>query len=52
VDKPDAVQTNFSIGNPGIYRTHPDRIPVWLVNTLFGGRFTSVLNEELRVNSA
>ena len=51
VDKPDAVQTYFSIGAPGIYRTHPDRIPVWLVNTLFGGRFTSVLNEELRVNS-
>ena len=24
---------------------------VWLVNTLFGGRFTSILNDELRVNS-
>lgn len=51
VDKPDATQTYFWIGQPGIYRTHPDRIALWIVNTLFGDRFTSMLNEELRVNS-
>jgi predicted Zn-dependent peptidase len=51
IDKPDATQTNFVIGQPGIQRSHPDRIPLWLVNTLFGGRFTSMLNDELRVNS-
>ena len=51
VDKPDATQTYFQIGQPGIHRTSPDRIPLWLVNTLFGGRFTSMLNDELRVNS-
>jgi zinc protease len=51
VDKPDATQTYFWIGNPGITRTHPDRVAVWIVNTLFGGRFTSMLNDELRVNS-
>jgi zinc protease len=51
VDKPDATQTYFVIGQPGIHRTHPDRVPVWLVNTLFGGRFTSMLNDALRVNS-
>jgi predicted Zn-dependent peptidase len=51
VDKPDATQTYFWIGQPGIYRTHPDRVTLWIVNTLFGGRFTSMLNEELRVNS-
>lgn len=51
IDKPDATQTYFSIGNPGITRTDPDRVPVWIVNTLFGGRFTSMLNDELRVNS-
>jgi predicted Zn-dependent peptidase len=51
VDKPDATQTNFMIGLPGIDRTHPDRLPLWLVNTMFGGRFTSILNDELRVNS-
>ncbi|MGH9251243.1 MAG: M16 family metallopeptidase, partial [Acidimicrobiales bacterium] len=51
VDKPDATQTYFQIGQPGIHRTHPDRIPLMLVNTHFGGRFTSMLNDELRVNS-
>jgi DNA-directed RNA polymerase len=51
VDKPDATQTYFQIGQPGIRRTDPDRVPLWLVNTLFGGRFTSMLNDELRVNS-
>jgi predicted Zn-dependent peptidase len=51
VDKPDAVQTYFWIGSAGISRTHSDRVPVWIVNTLFGGRFTSMLNDELRVSS-
>lgn len=51
VDKPDATQSYFQIGHAGIKRTHPDRVPVWIVNTLFGGRFTSMLNDELRVNS-
>jgi predicted Zn-dependent peptidase len=51
VDKPDATQTYFQIGQPGIRRTSPDRVPLLLVNTLFGGRFTSMLNDALRVNS-
>ncbi|MBI4890755.1 MAG: insulinase family protein [Acidobacteria bacterium] len=51
VDKPDATQTYFRIGMPGISRTSPDRVPLMIVNTLFGGRFTSMLNDELRVNS-
>lgn len=51
VDKPDATQTQFLIGQPGIERRHPDRVPLWVVNTIFGGRFTSILNDELRVNS-
>jgi predicted Zn-dependent peptidase len=51
VDKPDATQTSFLIGQPGIDRRHPDRVPLWVVNTIFGGRFTSILNDELRVNS-
>lgn len=51
VDKPDATQTYFYIGQPGIDRHNPDRVTLQLVNTLFGGRFTSMLNEELRVNS-
>jgi predicted Zn-dependent peptidase len=51
VDKPDATQTYFRIGMPGIERTNQDRVPLLLINTLFGGRFTSMLNDELRVNS-
>lgn len=51
VDKPDATQTYFRIGLPGISRTSPDRVAMLVANTLFGGRFTSLLNDELRVNS-
>lgn len=51
VDKPDATQTYFMIGNTGIARTNEDRVAIDLVNTLFGGRFTSMLNSELRVNT-
>jgi zinc protease len=51
IDKPDATQTYFYIAQPGIERTSPDRVKLLLINTLFGGRFTSMLNEALRVNS-
>lgn len=51
VDKPDATQTYFIIGQPGMERTNPDRTAIELVNTLFGGRFTSMLNDALRVDS-
>ncbi|HZS48050.1 MAG TPA: pitrilysin family protein [Blastocatellia bacterium] len=51
VDKPDSTQTYFMIGNVGIARTNPDRVYINVVNTLFGGRFTSLLNSGLRINS-
>jgi zinc protease len=51
VDKPDSPQTYFAIGQVGIARDNPDRTAIGLVNLLFGGRFTSMLNEALRVNS-
>jgi predicted Zn-dependent peptidase len=51
VDKPDATQTYFIIAQPGVRRATTDRVPLLLVNTLFGGRFTSMLNDELRVNT-
>ncbi len=51
VDKPDSTQTYFQIGNVGIARSSPDRLYVQVVNTLLGGRFTSMLNSELRINS-
>jgi predicted Zn-dependent peptidase len=51
VDKPDSTQTYFYIGNVGIGRTNPDRVAIEVVNTVFGGRFTSRLNTALRVDS-
>jgi zinc protease len=51
VNKGDAKETTFYIGAPGVSRNNPDYIAIEVVNTLFGGRFTSMLNDELRVNS-
>jgi predicted Zn-dependent peptidase len=51
IDKPDSTQTFYQIGNVGINRTNPDRVYIEVVNTLFGGRFTSMLNSELRINT-
>jgi predicted Zn-dependent peptidase len=51
VDKPDSTQTFFQIGNLGVARTNADWVYINLVNTLFGGRFTSMLNSELRIKT-
>jgi zinc protease len=51
VNKDDARETTFYIGGPGISRNNPDYVSIEVVNTLFGGRFTSMLNDELRVNT-
>jgi zinc protease len=51
VDKPDSTQTYFQIGNVGISPTNPDRVVIDIVNTLYGGRFTSMINTELRIKS-
>jgi zinc protease len=51
VDKPDATQTYFAIGNVETAAGDPDRVAIRVVNTIFGGRFTSMLNEALRVES-
>jgi zinc protease len=51
IDKPDSTQTFFAIGNVGTSVTEPDRVAIRVVNTIFGGRFTSQLNEALRVES-
>jgi zinc protease len=51
IDKPDATQTYFQIAQPGIDKKSRDRTTLEIVNTLFGGRFTSMLNDALRVNS-
>ncbi|MCK8490669.1 insulinase family protein [Spirosoma sp. RP8] len=51
VNKDDARETTFLIGGKGITQNNPDYIPVVVVNTILGGRFTSWLNDALRVNS-
>ena len=51
VDKPGATQTYFWLGSVGASRTDPARTAQAVVNTVFGGSFTSMLNTELRVKS-
>ena len=51
VNKSDAVETTFVFGGAGIARNDPDYVPLQVINTILGGRFTSWLNDELRVNS-
>jgi predicted Zn-dependent peptidase len=51
VDKPGAAQTYFWLGNVGASRTDPARTAQSVANTVFGGRFTSMLNTELRIKS-
>ncbi len=51
VNKADAIETTFSIGGVGVKQDNPDYVGISVVNTVLGGRFTSWLNDELRVNS-
>lgn len=51
VDAPESVQSYFWAGSIAVSRSDPRRAPLDVVNTVFGGRFTSMLNTELRVRS-
>lgn len=51
VNKDDAKETTFIIGSKGITRNNPDYVASDVVNTFFGGRFTSWINDELRIKS-
>ncbi|HEV7606214.1 MAG TPA: pitrilysin family protein [Steroidobacteraceae bacterium] len=51
IDSPGSVQTYFWLGNVGVDRRYSGRPALDLVNTLYGGRFTSLLNTELRIKS-
>jgi zinc protease len=51
VNKDDARETTFLIGGKGVNRNNPDYVSIEVINTVFGGRFTSWLNDKLRVNS-
>jgi len=51
VNKEDAIETTFVIGGKGIARDNPDRVGINVINTILGARFTSWLNDALRVNA-
>ncbi len=51
IDSPGSVQSYFWIGSVGVDRRYAGRAPLDIVNTLYGGRFTSILNTELRIKS-
>ncbi len=51
IDKPGATQTYFWIANIGVARDFEQRAALNLTNTVFGGRYTSMLNDALRVKS-
>lgn len=51
VDAPESAQSYFWLGNVGVPRKYPQRAALDIVNTLYGGRFTSILVTELRVKS-
>ena len=51
IDKPGATQSYFYIGNVGVARSFAGRAELDLANTVFGGRFTSMLVTELRTKS-
>ena len=49
IDKPDATQAYWVLGSPGYAMGDPITPPATVMNTLFGGRFTSWLSTELRI---
>ena len=51
VNKNDSQETTFLIGGKGIRRNNADFTEIQVINTILGDRFTSWLNEELRINS-
>ncbi len=51
IDRPGAAQSCFWIGGLGVDKHYRRRAALDLVNMLFGGRFTSLLNSALRIRS-
>ena len=51
IDKPGATQSYFWIGNVGVSMNYVSRAELDIANTLFGGRFTSMLMEGLRTKA-
>jgi predicted Zn-dependent peptidase len=51
INKENATETTFMIGGYGILMSNKDQTQLDVINTILGGRFTSWLNDELRVNA-
>jgi len=51
VDSPESSQTYFWIANVGVNKRYAEHAALDLVSALYGGRFTSLLNTELRIKS-
>ena len=51
IDAPESVQSYFWAGNVAVAKNDPRRPALEVTNTLFGGRFTSMLNTELRIRT-
>lgn len=51
INKDNAFETTFMIGGLGVPKNNSDQIQIDVINTILGGRFTSWLNDELRVNA-
>jgi len=48
IDRPGGAQTYLIMGHPGPGRVHPDRPILRLLNAVFGGKFSSRINLNLR----
>ncbi len=51
VDAPQSTQSYFWLGAVGVAKTDPRRAALDATNSMFGGRYMSLLNAELRVRS-
>jgi zinc protease len=49
VNKPDTVQTQIRVGKPGVRRSDPEFIPLYVADRIFGGSYNSRLNTEVRI---
>jgi len=51
INKDNATETTFMIGSYGTTMNNEDQTQLDVINTILGGRFTSWLNDELRINA-
>ena len=51
INKANATETTFLIGSYGTTMNNENQTQLDVINTILGGRFTSWLNDELRVNA-